>query len=202
MRPAPSNHRSVGKPRTRRGSVLRSRPVADASGAPVLRDQGPIGRPGTARPILLTEAGPLIGIYNIGSEDGQEGTHRWSHVSLAIKSDRVVVFRQLCRLAGARDAGLCLLKGIAAVLWPLVVVVAIFVFRKELQALLARLRKAKFLGGELELDESLDQLERTAEALEASPTPKNLNRHRPRVPTLSSSPLKSLRRLVGRQRSP
>ena len=69
-----------------------------------------------------------------------------------------------------------LLKGIAAVLWPLVVVVAIFVFRKELQALLARLRKAKFLGGELELDESLDQLERTAEALEAeaSPTPQEL----------------------------
>jgi hypothetical protein len=27
------------------------RPVADASGAPVLRDQGPIGLPGTARPI-------------------------------------------------------------------------------------------------------------------------------------------------------
>ena len=69
-----------------------------------------------------------------------------------------------------------LLKGIAAVLWPLVVVVAIFVFRKELQALLARLQKAKFLGGELELDESLDQLERTAEALEAeaSPTPQEL----------------------------
>jgi hypothetical protein len=50
-------------------------------------------------------------------------------------------------------------------------VVAIIVFRKELQALLARLRKAKFLGGELELDESLDQLERTAEALEAEATP-------------------------------
>ena len=31
--------------------LSRSRPVADASGAPVLRDQGPIGRPGTARPI-------------------------------------------------------------------------------------------------------------------------------------------------------
>jgi hypothetical protein len=30
---------------------FRSRLVADASGAPVLRDQGPIGRPGTARPI-------------------------------------------------------------------------------------------------------------------------------------------------------
>ena len=34
---------------------VRSRPVADASGAPVLRDQGPIGRPGTARPILALE---------------------------------------------------------------------------------------------------------------------------------------------------
>ena len=31
---------------------FRFRPVADAFGAPVLRDQGPIGRPGTARPIL------------------------------------------------------------------------------------------------------------------------------------------------------
>jgi hypothetical protein len=29
--------------------LVRSRPVADACGAPVLRDQGPIGRPGTAR---------------------------------------------------------------------------------------------------------------------------------------------------------
>jgi hypothetical protein len=63
-----------------------------------------------------------------------------------------------------------LLKGIAAVLWPLVVVVAIIIFRKEVSALLTRLRKAKFLGGELELDESLDRLERTAEALEAEAT--------------------------------
>jgi hypothetical protein len=30
---------------------FRSRPVADASGAPVLRDHGPIGRPGTVRPM-------------------------------------------------------------------------------------------------------------------------------------------------------
>jgi hypothetical protein len=30
---------------------FRSRLVADASGASVLRDQGPIGRPGTARPM-------------------------------------------------------------------------------------------------------------------------------------------------------
>ena len=30
---------------------FRSRLVADAFGAPALRDQGPIGRPGTARPM-------------------------------------------------------------------------------------------------------------------------------------------------------
>jgi hypothetical protein len=35
------DHCIVGKPRTRRGSVLRSRPAADACGAPVLPDQGP-----------------------------------------------------------------------------------------------------------------------------------------------------------------
>jgi hypothetical protein len=52
VRPVLGGHRIVGKPRTRRGSIFRSRPVADASGAPVLRDQGPTGRPGTARPIL------------------------------------------------------------------------------------------------------------------------------------------------------
>ena len=52
VRPALSSHRVVGKPRTRRGSVFRSRPVADGFGAPVPRDQGPIGQPGTGRPIL------------------------------------------------------------------------------------------------------------------------------------------------------
>ena len=30
---------------------FRFRPVVDACGAPVLRDQGPIGQPGTARPM-------------------------------------------------------------------------------------------------------------------------------------------------------
>jgi hypothetical protein len=32
--------------------LIRSRLIADAFGAPVLRDQGPIGRPGTPRPII------------------------------------------------------------------------------------------------------------------------------------------------------
>jgi hypothetical protein len=44
---------------------LRSRPVADASGAPVLRGQGPIGRPGTARPMQASRrtAGYLAATY-------------------------------------------------------------------------------------------------------------------------------------------
>jgi len=38
-----------------------SRPVADVSGAPVLRDRGPIGRPGTARPIKESSEARLEG---------------------------------------------------------------------------------------------------------------------------------------------
>ena len=47
-----------GAPRTQHGPRVRSRPVADASGAPVLRDQGPIGRPGTARPMQASTNRP------------------------------------------------------------------------------------------------------------------------------------------------
>jgi hypothetical protein len=44
---------------------FRSRMVADACGAPVLRDQGPIGRPGTARPMQASSgtAGYLAATY-------------------------------------------------------------------------------------------------------------------------------------------
>ena len=41
----------VSREQSREHRGFRSRPVADACGAPVLRDQGPIGRPGTARPM-------------------------------------------------------------------------------------------------------------------------------------------------------
>jgi hypothetical protein len=56
---------SPGAPRIQRGPRVRSRPVADASGAPVLRDQGPIGRPGTARPMQASSgtAGYLTATY-------------------------------------------------------------------------------------------------------------------------------------------
>jgi hypothetical protein len=43
--------RGASREQSREHRGFRSRPVADASGAPVLRDQGPIGRPGTARPM-------------------------------------------------------------------------------------------------------------------------------------------------------
>jgi hypothetical protein len=96
-----------------------------------------------------------------------------------------------------------LLKGIAAVLWPLVVVVAIFVFRKELQALLARLRKAKFLGGELELDESLYQLEdRRGPRGRGLTHPQELESPSAESPDTILIAPKSLRRLVSHQRSP
>jgi hypothetical protein len=52
VRPVLGDHRLVGKSPEDSRQLYRSRRVADASGAPVLRDQGPIGRPGTARPIL------------------------------------------------------------------------------------------------------------------------------------------------------
>jgi hypothetical protein len=49
---------------------FRSRPIADASGAPVLRDQGPIVRPGSARPIQAVKgAGRLC--------DGHLWPQRW-----------------------------------------------------------------------------------------------------------------------------
>jgi hypothetical protein len=51
VRAAIGDHWLVGKPLQTARQLVRSRPVADAFGAPVLRDQGPIGRPGTARPI-------------------------------------------------------------------------------------------------------------------------------------------------------
>ena len=50
-RPILPECRGLSREQSREHRGFRSRPVADAPGAPVLRDQGPIGRPGTARPI-------------------------------------------------------------------------------------------------------------------------------------------------------
>jgi uncharacterized protein YutE (UPF0331/DUF86 family) len=60
-----------------------------------------------------------------------------------------------------------LLRGIGTLLWPIVLLVALFFFRAEISGLVRRLRKARLFGQELELDEDLDKLARSAEQLEA-----------------------------------
>jgi hypothetical protein len=52
VRPVLGDHRLVGKSPEDSRQLYGSRRVADACGDLVLRDLGPIGRPGTARPIL------------------------------------------------------------------------------------------------------------------------------------------------------
>ncbi len=63
------------------------------------------------------------------------------------------------------------MRGIAAVLWPALVMTIALVFRPELTDLLRRLRRGKLLGQEIELDKSLDELERGAEELASKPLP-------------------------------
>lgn len=68
-----------------------------------------------------------------------------------------------------RDLGE-LLRGIAALLWPLVLIGFLLLFQPEIRALIKRVKRAKLLGQELELDKELDQLEvRTEAARQASP---------------------------------
>jgi hypothetical protein len=57
-----------------------------------------------------------------------------------------------------------LLQGIGAVLWPVGAMVALLVFKGDIRALAARLRRGKLLGQEIELAASLEQLERGAAA--------------------------------------
>jgi len=55
--------------------------------------------------------------------------------------------------------------------WPILVLVVILIFRKPLNGLLARLRKAKGPGGELEFDREVEQLEKnTKEVQQKIPT--------------------------------
>lgn len=62
---------------------------------------------------------------------------------------------------------------IAAIAWPLVVLILVMMFRKELSALASRLKRGKVLGQEIELD----ALNATAKAVDASipiPSPKTV----------------------------
>ena len=60
-----------------------------------------------------------------------------------------------------------LLKAIAALLWPLAALFALYIFKPQLRDLLVRLKRGKLLGQEIELNESLARLDATAIAVES-----------------------------------
>src|SRR5438477_2230835 len=57
-----------------------------------------------------------------------------------------------------------LIRALAALLWPIFAFVILYVFKNEMKSLLRRIRKGKFLGQELELEESLKELNASAVA--------------------------------------
>ncbi|MHB1146331.1 MAG: hypothetical protein ACYC01_01910 [Lutibacter sp.] len=50
-----------------------------------------------------------------------------------------------------------LITAISHILWPIVVLVVVYIFKTEISSLLNRIRKGKFFGQELELDEEIKQ---------------------------------------------
>ena len=58
-----------------------------------------------------------------------------------------------------------LISAIASLLWPIFAFIALILFREQLSELIARLRKGKLLGQEIELYKSLDELEQFAAAV-------------------------------------
>jgi hypothetical protein len=77
-----------------------------------------------------------------------------------------------------------LIQAIAALLWPLVALYALRRYAPEIKSLAARLRKGKLLGQEIELSDSLDQLDRSAANVETQ---------------IAASPIPSRRQLPGGQ---
>jgi len=65
-----------------------------------------------------------------------------------------------------------LIIAVATLLWPIVTLIVILVFRKDLTALLARVRKGKLFGQELELDPAVAELQASVrEAEQELPEP-------------------------------
>lgn len=56
-----------------------------------------------------------------------------------------------------------LIVSIASLLWPIVTLVIVLVFRRDLAALLARVRKGKLFGQEVELDPAVKEFRQTVE---------------------------------------
>lgn len=63
-----------------------------------------------------------------------------------------------------------LLRSVAAVLWPLIVLFAVCAFKPEISSVFKRLRELNVFGQQLRLDESLDTLQKDAQTLERSGT--------------------------------
>ncbi len=77
----------------------------------------------------------------------------------------VIAVLALRHVTSAKDVA-DLISATASLLWPIIAFTVISWFRPELRALLARIRKGKFLGQEIELDELQAKTE-AAEATEA-----------------------------------
>ncbi len=60
-----------------------------------------------------------------------------------------------------------LLTAIAAVAWPLVTMTALLMFRRDIRSLVGRFKRGKLLGQELELSETVQQLDAVASAARA-----------------------------------
>lgn len=64
------------------------------------------------------------------------------------------------------------IRAFAQLLWPLVVLFALIIFKGDIRSLIARLRKGKILGQELELAEEAQKVEKQVEAAERAEPPK------------------------------
>ena len=56
-----------------------------------------------------------------------------------------------------------LIVAIAKLLWPLITIIIILLFRNDLSAILKRLRKGKLFGQEIELDPYVEEFKKTVE---------------------------------------
>jgi hypothetical protein len=56
------------------------------------------------------------------------------------------------------------LRAVAALLWPILVFVILWIFRRQIRQAIPRIKKGKLLGQEFELDKALDNLDATAKS--------------------------------------
>src|SRR2546430_14351817 len=64
-----------------------------------------------------------------------------------------------------------LIKALGALLWPIAILILIFVFQKEARGLVRgrKLKKGKLFGQEFELEEDLNRLDQTTKGLAETP---------------------------------